>query len=275
MIDKQKILKVAEDVKKGNKNKAELEEMLGGKKLNEIFDDTTKEAILTSIIDNGTIHKMIEDEGGFDILQGLLNNKIVGNMSDFYMIKPSYILALSSVEKRNMANSISANNQQTAQMLMELWDRGIKTEACTTKEKDNIQMVQVNIDALDFENQDYVQSIFNIEDIRENAFYNCEYENFKINLYGKNLYEYIVKEQLSNNHNKKNIFENAVKETIEFLNEILASYNKHGIDSSEQRKNLKNCKNMLNKMTDRKKRSPFKTEPQNSVYSQEIDMESR
>ena len=275
MIDKQKILKVAEDVKKGNKNKAELEEMLGGKKLNEIFDDTTKEAILTSIIDNGTIHKMIEDEGGFDILQGLLNNKIVGNMSDFYMIKPSYILALSSVEKRNMANSISANNQQTAQMLMELWDRGIKTEACTTKEKDNIQMVQVNIDALDFENQDYVQSIFNIEDIRENAFYNCEYENFKINLYGKNLYEYIVKEQLSNNHNKENIFENAVKETIEFLNEILASYNKHGIDSSEQRKNLKNCKNMLNKMTDRKKRSPFKTEPQNSVYSQEIDMESR
>lgn len=54
---------------------------------------------------------MTPNDSGLDILDGLLNNQVSSNLSDFYMIKPDYILQLPPERQRNMANSISGGRQ--------------------------------------------------------------------------------------------------------------------------------------------------------------------
>ena len=122
-----------------------LKEMLGGDRLYDIFDSMTVNSLLEVVIETGTVHDCIPDGKGFDILEGLLNNQIIGNLSDFYMIKSDYILGLPPEQRKNMAESIADGRQDLLVVLPKLWDRGIRTEACTTKDYDNLPMIQMRI----------------------------------------------------------------------------------------------------------------------------------
>lgn len=129
-LDKNRILKLSEDIRNGNGLIEELIEALGGKRLYDVFDEQTIDSLVSNVVNNGKFHTLIDDGNGFDILEGLLNDKVKGNLTDFYMIKPDYILALSKKQQKNMAESISGGDKELANSLQNLWEKGIKTEAC-------------------------------------------------------------------------------------------------------------------------------------------------
>ena len=146
-LDKNRILKLSEDIRNGNGLIEELIEALGGKRLYDVFDEQTIDSLVSNVVNNGKFHTLIDDGNGFDILEGLLNDKVKGNLTDFYMIKPDYILALSKKQQKNMAESISGGDKELANSLQNLWEKGIKTEACSTKRSDDKPMFQLSIDA--------------------------------------------------------------------------------------------------------------------------------
>ena len=116
-LEEKKIFEIINGTNKGIYSKADLKEALGGKKLDMIFDEPTVEAILDNFINTGKLHDLIPNENGIDILEGLLNNHIQTNLSDFYLIKPDYILSLPPEEQKNLANSISNGKQDLSNIL--------------------------------------------------------------------------------------------------------------------------------------------------------------
>lgn len=155
---------------------------------------------------------MIKDEDGLDMLEGLLNNTISGNLQDFYMIKSDYILQLTKEQQINMANSISGGNQNLSLTLQSLWNAGIRTEACTTRSSDNIPMIQVRIRDTEFIKQDLIQQIYNQGEFSYDGDYNYIDGDFMVRISGNNLYECI--NELENNSNeisKGNIFESMLR----------------------------------------------------------------
>lgn len=184
---------MASDIKKGIVSEDKLIKLIGGQRLYDIFDDYTVNAILKNIIDLGKFHNMIKDEDGLDMLEGLLNNTISGNLQDFYMIKSDYILQLTKEQQINMANSISGGNQNLSLTLQSLWSAGIRTEACTTRSSDNIPMIQVRIRDTEFIKQDLIQQIYNQGEFSYDGDYNYIDGDFMVRISGNNLYECIIK----------------------------------------------------------------------------------
>jgi hypothetical protein len=235
-LNEKQILETAKEIKDGIESTETLKELLGGDKLDNIFDLSTQEAIFDNIINNGKLHNLITDGNGLDILDGLLNNQINGNMSNFYMIKPEYILQLSPEQQKNMADSISNGRQDLSLSLQNLWSRGIRTEACTTKSSDNISMVQLNIKESEIEKQYIVQRLYEQNDIKGNAFYNYETKEFSINLTGDNLYNYLQDGNFPESQtSKENIFESAIKDSLELEEEIYSYYSPNDSGATDVR----------------------------------------
>lgn len=251
-LNEKQILETAERVKNGTAPKEELKELLGGERLNDIFDSKTQEAIFDNIINNGKLHNMISSGNGLDILESLLNNQVSSNLSDFYMIKPEYILQLPQEQQRNMADSISGGRQDLSLALQNLWSKGIRTEACTTKSSDNIPMLQLNIKENEVEKQDIIQQLYEQSDIRGSAFYDYQAKDFHINLEGNNLYNYLQDGNIPLSQTEKtNIFEASIKDSLQFSEEMYTSYSQNGIDTTELRKEIISERKSLQEISNR------------------------
>ena len=238
-LDEKQIIETAEKIKNGIVPKEALKELLGGERLDNIFDSKTQQAIFDNIINNGKLHNMTPNGNGLGILDGLLNNQVSSNLSDFYMIKPDYILQLPLEQQRNMANSISGGRQDLSLALQNLWSKGIRTEACTTKSSDNIPMLQLNIKESEIEKQDIVQQLYEQSDINGNAFYDYQAKDFHINLSGNNLYNYLQDGNIPPSQNEKsNIFEDSIRDSLQFAEEMYTSYSQNGMDTTELRKEI-------------------------------------
>ncbi len=239
---------VIKNIKNGTMTKIKLKEVLGGKKLDNIFDTYTIDALLDNLINSGQIHSMLVQENGLNILEGLLNNQIKGDLSNFYMIKSDYILQLTPEEKINMAISISAGREDVAKALQSVWGKKIRTEACTTKKEHNKPMIQFRIGASEFEQQDFIQQIYEIQDIQGDGFYDYENKSFVINLIGDNLYQYLQQDFSKELSGKKSIFTKLIEESLEFDEEMLESYIKDGIDTAEISRIILEKKECLSKI---------------------------
>lgn len=254
ILDEKQILKTIELVKKGFEHKETLKELLGGERLDDIFDSGTQQAIFDNIVNNGKVHNMMPNGNGLDILDGLLNNKIRGNLSDFYMIKPDYILQLSPEQQINMADSISGGKYDLSLALQTLWSKGIRTEACTTKSSDNIPMLQLIIKENEIIKQYIVQQLYEQSDINGTAFYDYQSKEFIINLAGNNLYKYLQEGNIPISQIKKaNIFEGAIKDSLQFAEEMYISYSRNGIDTTELREEILSKRRSLKEINSRTK----------------------
>ena len=259
-LDEKQILETAEKIKNGILPKETLKELLGGERLDDIFDSKTQQAIFDNIIDNGKLHNMTFNGNGLDILDGLLNNRVSSNLSDFYMIKPDYILQLPPEQQRNMANSISGGRQDLSLTLQNLWGKGIRTEACTTKSVDNIPMLQLNIKESEIEKQDIIQQLYEQSDINGNAFYDYQNKDFHINLSGNNLYNYLQDGNIPQSQiGKTNIFEDSIKDSLQFAEEMYTYYSQNGMDTTELRREIlserKSLEEFRNRIENSKKQS--------------------
>lgn len=255
-LDEKQIIETAEKIKNGIVPREALKELLGGERLDDIFDSKTQQAIFDNIINNGKLHNMTSNGNGLDILDGLLNNQVSSNLSDFYMIKPNYILQLPLEQQRNMANSISGGRQDLSLALQNLWSKGIRTEACTTKSSDNIPMLQLNIKESEIEKQDIVQQLYEQSDINGNAFYDYQAKDFHINLSGNNLYDYLQDCNIPLSQIKKvNIFEDSIKESLQFAEEMYSSYSQNGMDTAELRREILSERKSLQEIGNRIKAS--------------------
>lgn len=242
-LNRNKIFEIVSRIKMGETSNEELIEALGGKKLYEIFDENTIEGILRNIIDNGRLHKLMKeiDGDGLGVLEGLLNKRIIGDLSDFYIIKSDYILNLTPEERKNMAQCIcgSGDQKELVGVLQVLWDKGIATEACTTRKNNNEQMIQLKIKANDLETQQMIQQIYQCKDISADVFYYSGDETFDVRVYGDNLYDYILGNiGLSISDKKDNIFEEAIKNELELLTEMYDSYLRDDIDTTKVNINI-------------------------------------
>ncbi len=233
-LNESEILNTANAVKNGIVSEDKLKELVGGQRLYDIFDDYTVNAIIKNVINLGKFHNMLKNENGFNILEGLLNNTISGNLQDFYMIKSDYILQLPANQQINMANSISGGNEDLSIALQNLWSKGIRTEACTTRSSDNIPMIQVRIKDTEFIQQDIIQQIYNQGGFSYDGDYNYITGDFMLRISGDNLYECINGfENNSNKTSKENIFESMIR-----IDLFLAKYSGNKIDSSELRRKI-------------------------------------
>ena len=262
-INQEEILEIAEKVKKGEASISDLKDKLGGKKLDEIFGNFAQKEMFETIINNGKIHTMIDNGNGLDILEGLLNNKVIGNMSNFYMVKSNYILNLPQDQRKNMAESISDGWEDLSLSLQNVWSKGIKTEACTTKVANNLPMLQLSINSKDFKNQEYIQQVYNQKNISANTFFSPDNNGFYINILGDKLYTYMSNDELlEKGDNKENIFEEAVKDSIKELQDMRNSYLKSGIDIKEVDKNIEIANSTLASIVEKNKDKKVKDEPE-------------
>ena len=250
-LNKSKISEKIEMIKNGEQSKKSLKEVLGGKKLDEIFDSFTQNAIFDNLINSGKIHTLMEHGNGLDILDGLLNNHITGDLSNFYIIKSDYILNLPLEEQKNMAISISGGMKDLAEALQNAWKNGIRTEACTTREEDNKPMIQFRIKEDEFDIQDMIQHLYGKQDIKGKTIYDNEDKSFQVNLKGDNLYKYLKGNMISEFDDKENIFIQAIKESLEFNEEMFEYYSKNGMDITEVSQTISEEKESLLKLEKR------------------------
>lgn len=250
-LDRNRIKDIVYKIKNGQVSKYELKEALGGKKLDEIFESFAIDMLLETVIENGKIHNLLktEDGDGLDILEGLLNNRVMGDLSDFYVIKSDYILNLSKEERTNMANSILGSGDQKglSNVLQILWDQGIGTEASTTRISDNIQIIKFVVKSNELDKQKTIQQMYQHEGIDvASIFYNDDKDAFELILSGNNLYEYIQGNlELKESNNKENIFERAMEESLQFLTELYEYYSKNGQDTTKVKEIMARAKNYL------------------------------
>ena len=234
-LDEKRILQMAEDVKNGIADRSSLRELLGGDRLDDIFDAMTQKSLLNSIINNGKVHDMLPEGTGIDVLEGLLNNRVVGNLSNFYMIKPSYVLGLSPEEQVNMARCISDGRHELFVTLQKLWSRGIMTEACSTKLEHDKPMLLLLVGMEDDKNQKFLQQLAEQEGITSDAW--CiDLKNFEVKLHGDSLYKIFEENRTLNNTNgKNNIFEVAAREGLEFYQDLYDSHLAYGVDVTDDK----------------------------------------
>ena len=135
-LDKEKILAEVKKIKEGKEDRSKLKELIGGEELEEIFDEQTISKLQDMLIRTNKVHDLLEEQEGFDILEGLLNKRITGNLGKFYNIKPEYILSLKPEEQAKLAHNFSEGEPVLEELLKKLWSQNIKTNACAG-EKDN------------------------------------------------------------------------------------------------------------------------------------------
>ncbi len=109
----------------------ELFELLGGEELYHIFDKSTVGGIMYEYLITNKLHPCINDTQGFEILEGLLNKQITGNLGKFYNILPSYIVSLNSSEQAKMATTFAEGHKDLEETLKVIWGRGIETIDCS------------------------------------------------------------------------------------------------------------------------------------------------
>lgn len=259
-LDEKRILQTAENVKNGTESRETLIELLGGDMLDAIFDGIAKRALVTSVIESGRIHDLLITEGsGIDVLEGLLNNRIIGDLSDFYMIKPSYILGLSPEEQRKMAQCISAGREDLCMTLQKLWSRGIMTEACSTKLIHDEPMILFSIGFDDEKNQELVQQLYEQDDIECEA-YCIEANRFEVRLSGENLYRYLGEDRIPVSKNRKtNIFEIVAQEGLEWFQDMYDEHVRCDVDTTDDKACMDSLKNFLKKCKDKMK--PWELSP--------------
>lgn len=267
-LDENQILETAQKIKSGILPIETLKVLLGGEKLDSIFSQETQLSIFNSIICTGKLHNKISDGNGLDILESLLNNNPNGNISDFFMIKPDYILQLPPEQQKNMANCISGGRQDLSLALLNLWSKGIRTEACTTKDSDNIPMIQFNIKENEIEKQDLIQRLYEQFDINGTAFYDYQAKDFCINLSGNNLYNYLQEGNIPlSKIQKSNIFEGAIRTSLQNAEELYSYYSQQGFDTTELSHEIESEKKSLEGIISRINNSPVQA-PETQTQSQ-------
>ena len=252
-LDEKRILQTAENVRNGIESKEVLIELLGGEKLDDVFDRMTKNALIKEVIHTGKIHSMLLGGSGIDVLEGLLNNQIVGNLSDFYMIKPTYIVSLSPEEQQNIAKSISDGREDLCIALQKLWSKGIMTEACTTKDVDNVPMIQLIVGEDNVEGISLLQQLYQQRDIQGSGFYYYDDNSFYLRLLGKNLYRYLQEGKTLLTTGKVDLFKIAVEESLEVCSEMYESYKSNEMDTTQLEAELIVLKKLLDRFSEKAK----------------------
>lgn len=191
-LNKQKILSEIEEIRKGKSDRDKLKELLGGEQLKEIFDEDTISSLEEVLIETDKIHNSLSKQENFDTLEGLLNKKIVGNLGEFYNIKPEFILTLPKEEQAKLAHTFAEGDKELEELLQKLWEKNVKTIACGGKRED--AYLRVKFPKKDSENLTRMEAISNKEGNEVDIF---TYENeITITVYGKKqkLYKDILSE---------------------------------------------------------------------------------
>lgn len=191
-LNKQKILSEIEEIRKGKSDRDKLKELLGGEQLKEIFDEDTISSLEEVLIETDKIHNSLSKQENFDTLEGLLNKKIVGNLGEFYNIKPEFILTLPKEEQAKLAHTFAEEDKELEELLQKLWEKNVKTIACGGKRED--AYLRVKFPKKDSENLTRMEAISNKEGNEVDIF---TYENeITITVYGKKqkLYKDILSE---------------------------------------------------------------------------------
>lgn len=191
-LNKQKILSELEEIRKGKSDRDKLKELLGGEQLKEIFDEDTISSLEEVLIETDKIHNSLSKQENFDTLEGLLNKKIVGNLGEFYNIKPEFILTLPKEEQAKLAHTFAEGDKELEELLQKLWEKNVKTIACGGKRED--AYLRVKFPKKDSENLTRMEAISNKEGNEVDIF---TYENeITITVYGKKqkLYKDILSE---------------------------------------------------------------------------------
>ncbi len=191
-LNKQKILSEIEEIRKGKSDRDKLKELLGGEQLKEIFDEDTISSLEEVLIETDKIHNSLSKQENFDTLEGLLNKKIVGNLGEFYNIKPEFILTLPNEEQAKLAHTFAEGDKELEELLQKLWEKNVKTIACGGKRED--AYLRVKFPKKDSENLTRMEAISNKEGNEVDIF---TYENeITITVYGKKqkLYKDILSE---------------------------------------------------------------------------------
>ena len=214
-LDKEKILAEVRKIKEGKEDRSELKELLGGEELDEIFDEPTIGELQDTLVQTNKVHDLLKEEG-FDVLEGLLNKKITGNLGKFYNIKPEYILGLNLEEQAKLAHSFAEGEPELEELLKKLWSQQIKTNACAG-EKDQAYLY------VTFPKSDIV-NISRMEEVSSNAEtvvnINTYEDDIYITLYGKkpNLYKDLLAE--FSKEDKPNQFIKELMDSMTFEKEV-------------------------------------------------------
>lgn len=140
-LNREKIIEAAQKVNNPQKDDiSDVIELLGADKLKEIFDE---EQTIRSMVENlktsGKIHPYdMENRDGFEVLEGLLNEKVIGDLGSFFDIKPKYILKLPLKQQEILADTFSEGKEYLREVLISLWQNGIPTTACGNRNVSNI-----------------------------------------------------------------------------------------------------------------------------------------
>lgn len=130
VLDIDKIFAEIKKIKEGKENRDNLKALLGGKELEEVFDEQTITKLQENLVETNKVHKLLEEQEGFEGLEGLLNKKIIGNLGKFYNIKPEYILGLEPEEQSKLAHTFAEGEPELEELLKKLWSEKIRTNAC-------------------------------------------------------------------------------------------------------------------------------------------------
>lgn len=133
-IDREKVKEACEKIKDFDaEDRRELIEALGGREaLSEIFDEDTLRFVCKSIYETGRLHAYSTPVGedGLEVLEGLLNRNIKGDLGDFYNVKIDYIFSLPKKQKELIAKSFSQGVESLEKLLLIVWEKNIPTAAC-------------------------------------------------------------------------------------------------------------------------------------------------
>ena len=219
-FDEKAILKKADEVRNNEADTKELFDLIGGDKLERIFEKGAIETILDTLVQEKKTHSLYEDdENGLTELEGLLNKKITGKLGKFYMMKPEYIISLPPEEQEHMAESISEGNIDLKNALMTLWKNGIETKACggvRTKEEET-PYIYVNVS---LKNSDILGRLNNITQKGENYLdlcFDAGDDSLDIVIKGENVYQDVV-EEFQKASPKKSILDFLANEQILTIN---------------------------------------------------------
>lgn len=216
-LDKEKILAEVKKIKEGKEDRSKLKELIGGEELEEIFDEQTISKLQDMLIRTNKVHDLLEEQEGFDILEGLLNKRITGNLGKFYNIKPEYILSLKPEEQAKLAHNFSEGEPVLEELLKKLWSQNIKTNACAG-EKDNAYLY-VTFSKSDINNISRMEEVSSKEETdvdittyKDSNFYKLYMERDQI--YIKNLLAEFSKED------KPNQFIKELMDSLAFEREV-------------------------------------------------------
>ena len=215
-LDKEKILAEARKIRAGKEDRSKLKELIGGKELEEVFDEQTISKLQDELVKSSKVHEFLEEQEGFDILEGLLNKQVIGNLGKFYNIKPEYILSLNPEEQAKLAHTFAEGEPDLEELLKKLWLQNIKTNACAG-EKDEAYLY------VTFPKNDIV-NISRMEEVSSNTEAVVKINTFEgdisITLYGKrpDLYKDLLAE--FSKEEKPNQFIKELIYTMDFEREV-------------------------------------------------------